>query len=70
MKLQGYCDIFLRIILKQLSSEAHVYIQGHQGVKLEHFKVSNVIYHKFSQSAVSYMLNGENVNAMLESSIP
>ena len=28
--------------------------------------VSNVIYHKFSHGAISYTLNGENVNVMLE----
>ena len=38
----------------------------HQGAKVEHFDVSNVIYHKFSHGAVSYTLNGENVNVMLE----
>ena len=35
-------------------------------LKVEHFDVSNVIYHKFSYGVVSYMLNGENVNVMLE----
>ena len=37
-----------------------------QGAKVEHFDVSNVIYHKFSHSGVSHTLNGENVNVMLE----
>ena len=41
-------------------------MQRHQGAKVEHFDVSNVIYHKFSHGAVSYTLNGENVNVMLE----
>ena len=50
-------------------TEAHVDMQRHQGAKVEHFDVSNVIYHKFSHSVVSYMLNGENVNVMLEISI-
>ena len=57
---------FLRIILKRTTTEAHVYMGRHQGAKVEHFDVSNVIYHKFSHSAVSYTLNGENVNIMLE----
>ena len=57
---------FLLIILKRMLTEAHVYMQRHQGTKVEHFDVSNVIYHKFSHSAVSYTLNGENVNVMLE----
>ena len=57
---------FLRIILKRTWTEAHVYMQRHQGTKVKHFDVSNVIYHKFSYGAVSYTLNGENVNVMLE----
>ena len=44
-------------------------MRRHQGVKVEHFDVSNVIYHKFSHGAASYMLNGEIVNVMLELSI-
>ena len=65
--MQGYCDVFfLRIILKWTSTEAHVYMRRHQGAKVKHFDVSNVIYHKFSHGAVSYTLNGENVNVMLE----
>ena len=64
--MQGYCDIFLRIILKWTSTEAHVYMRRHQSVKVEHFDVSNVIYHKFSHGVVSYTLNGENINVMLE----
>ena len=57
---------FLQIISKQMSTEAHVYMRRHQGAKVKHFDVSNVIYHKFTHSAVSYTLNGENVNIMLE----
>ena len=65
--MQGYWDVFfLRIILKQMSTEVHVYMGGHQGAKVKHFDVSNVIYHKFSHGAFSYTLNGENVNIMLE----
>ena len=59
----------LRIILKRTSTEAHVYIRSHQVAKVKHFDVSNVIYHKFSHGAVSYALNGENVNVMLESNL-
>ena len=51
------------------STEARVYMRRHQGAKVKHFDVSNVIYHKFSHGAVSYTLNGENVNVMLESAI-
>ena len=64
--MQGHCDIFLRIILKRTSTEAHVHRRRHQGAKVEHFDISNVIYHKFSHDAVSYTLNGENVDVMLE----
>ena len=57
---------FLWIILKRMSTEAHVYMRRHQGPKVKHLDVSNVIYHKFSHGTVSYMLNGVNVNVMLE----
>ena len=52
--------------MKLTSTEAHVYMRRHQGAKVDHFDLSNVIYHKFSHGAVSYTLNGENVNVMLE----
>ena len=58
---------FLRIILKWTSIEAHVYMRRHQDAKVQHFDASNVIYHTFSNGAVSYRLNGENINIMLES---
>ena len=64
--MEGYCDIFLWTILKRTSTEAHVYMRRHQSVKVKHLDVSNVIYHKFSHGAVSYTLNEENVNVMLE----
>ena len=57
---------FLRIILKRTSTEANVYMRCQQDAKVKHFDVNNVIYHKFSHGAVSYTLNGENVNVMLE----
>ena len=41
-------------------------MRRHQGVKVKHFDVSNVISHKFSLGAAFYMLSGENVNVMLE----
>ena len=65
--MQGYCDVFIRIILKRTSTKAHVYMRRHQGAKIKHcLPYSNVIYHTFSHGAVSYMPNGENVNVMLE----
>ena len=65
-KCKEIATFFLRIILKRTSTEAHDYMRRHQGAKVEHFDVSNVIYHKFSYGAVSYTLNGGNVNVMLE----
>ena len=41
-------------------------MRRHQGAKVKHFDFNNVIYHKFSHGAVSYTLNGENVNVLLE----
>ena len=52
--------------MKRTSTEAHVYMRRHQGAKVKHFDVSNAIYHKFLHGAVSYTLNEENVNIMLE----
>ena len=37
-----------------------------QGTKVKHFGISNVIYHQLSHQAISYTLNRENVNVMLE----
>ena len=64
--MQGYCDIFVWIILKRMSTEAHVYMRRHQDAKVEHFDVSDVINLKFLHGGVSYTLNGENDNIMLE----
>ena len=69
MKMQGYCDVFPKIILKRTSIEAHVYKRRHQGAKFEHFDVSNVIYHNFSHGAVFYTLHEKNVDVMLELAI-
>ena len=65
--MQAYCDVFfLQIIFKWTSTEAHVYMQRHQGGKVKHSDVSNMIYHKFSHGTLSYTLIGENLNVMLE----
>ena len=64
--MQGYCSVFLWIILKWTSIEAHVYMRRHKGAKFEHFNVSNMIYHKFSHDTTSYRLNAKNVNVMFE----
>ena len=37
--------------------------------RVKHFVVSDMIYHKFSHGAVSYTLNGKNINIMLELAI-
>ena len=63
--MQGYCDIFLTIILKGTLTEEHVYMR-HQGMKFEHCDVRDMIYHKFLHSTASYLLNRENVNVVLE----
>ena len=65
-KCKDIAMFFSTDYLKRTSTEAHVYMRHHQGAKVEHFNVRNVIYHKFSHSGVSYTLNGENVNVMLE----
>ena len=49
-----------------MSTEAYVYMRRHQDAKVKHFDVSNVFYHKFSHGTVSYTLNEENINVMLE----
>ena len=33
--------------MKRTSTETRAYMRRHQGAKVEHFDVSNVIYHKF-----------------------
>ena len=61
--MQGYYDIFIGIILKRTYTDAHVFMRRHQGEKVEHFDVSNVIYRKFSHGAVSHTLNGETLTS-------
>ena len=64
--MQEYCNIFSMDYFDADIEEAHVYMRRHQGGKVKHFDVSNMIYHKFSHGAVSSTLNGENINVMLE----
>ena len=64
--MQAYCDVFFSTDYFEADVDRHVYLRRHQGAKVKHFDVRNVIYHKFSHGAVSYTLNGENVNVMLE----
>ena len=66
MRMQGYCDVFKGTILKRTLPEVkclHPTSSRHEMCKSS---VSGVMYHKFSHSTVSYTLNGENVNVMLE----
>ena len=48
------------------STEAHVYMRRHQGAKVEHFDVSNVIITNFHTAPFPIHSMGENVNVMLE----
>ena len=41
-------------------------MRRHWGARVGRFDICNVIHHKFSHGAVSYALNGENVNVVLE----
>ena len=64
--MNGYCDKFSRDYVEMDVAEAHIYMRHHKGAKLEYFYVSNVVYHKFTNGAISYTLKGENINVMLE----
>ena len=64
--MQGYCEFFSKDYFEADVDKAHVYMRHHQGAKNKHFDVGKVICHKFSHGAVSYTLNGENVNVRLE----
>ena len=76
--MQGYCGVFLRIILKQTSIKAivnrlqdrtylqHMNTQRQQGARFEHIEVSKAIYDRFSYGTASFTPNGENVNVLLE----
>ena len=43
--------------------QKHFYMRRHQGAKVEHFGIRNVIYHKFSHGCVSCMLNGKTLTS-------
>ena len=60
--MQGYCDVFSTDYFEADVDRS----TRHQGAKVKHFDVSNMIYHKFLHGVVAYTLNGENVNVMLE----
>ena len=53
-KMQVYCAVFLRIILKRTSTEAHIYMRRHQGFCLNS-----------STLATSFITNFQNPHAHL-----
>ena len=63
MRMQGYWDVYKWTILKRTSLEVK-YL--HPTSPMCTSSISNVIYHKFLHGAAFYMLNGKNVNIMLE----
>ena len=66
MRMQGYCDVYKWTILKRTSPEVKCLHPTSSRRKMCTLSVSKVIYHKFSHGATFYMLNGKNVNVMLE----
>ena len=67
--MKEYCDIFSMDYFEADVDRSTFYMRRHQGAKVEHSDVSNVFNHRFSHGAVSYTLNGENVNVMLKCKI-
>ena len=66
MRVQGYCDVCRWTISKRTSTEVKcLHLTSSRREKCT-LSVSNVIYHKFSHGAAFYLLNGKNVNVMLE----
>ena len=66
MRMQGYCDVYKWTILKRMSPEVKCFHPTSLWCEMCTSSVSNVIYHRFSHGAAFYMLNGKNVNPMLE----
>ena len=52
--------------MQRASTEVNVYKRRHQMRYFARTTLVTVIYHKFSHDDVSYRINGENVNVMLE----
>ena len=67
--MQGYCDVYKWTVLKRTSPEVKCLHLTSSRREMCTSSISNVIYHKFSHGAASCMLNGENVNIMLELSV-
>ena len=66
MRMQGYCDVYKRTILKRTSPEVKCLQLTSSRREMFTSSVSNVIYRKFSHGAAFYTFNGENVSVMLE----
>ena len=64
--MQGHCDVYKWTILKWTSPEVKCLHPTSSRREMCTLSVSNVIYQKFSHGASFYMLNGKNVNVMLE----
>ena len=65
--MQAFCDVFSTDYFEADADRRRIFTcDVIKSRKLNTFDVSNVIYHKFSHGAVSYTLNEENVNVMLE----
>ena len=64
--MQGHCDVYKRTSLKRTSPEVKCLHPTSPRREMCTSSASNVIYHKFSHGAAFYMLNGKNVNVMLE----
>ena len=47
----------------RMLTQAHVYMQRHKDAKVEHFDVSNVIYHKFSHGAFPIRSMGKKLTS-------
>ena len=64
--MQGYWDIFsVDYFGADIDRSTCLHVTS-SGAKVEHFDVSNMIYHKFSHGAAFYTLNGKNVDVILE----
>ena len=59
MRMQGYCDVYKRTILKRTSPEVKCLHLTSSRREMCTLSVSNVIYHKFSHGAACYTRNGK-----------
>ena len=67
--MQGYCDVYKWTILKRTSPGVKCLHPPSSRHEMCMSSVSNMIYHKFLYGATFYMLNGKNINAILEFAI-